>query len=234
MITLFGFGPLFQLPDPSPFVTKLEVLLKMSGLPYRWERGAPPASPKGKVPWIDDDGVILGDSTLIRGHLEQAYGIDFDAGLSAAQKAQAWAVERMLEDHLYFAILHLRWMNDANFAKGPAQFFAGAPDAVRTQARERARAYLHGHGLGRHSDAQIVQLAAMDLASLADLLGDKPYLMGDTPCGADATMFGMVSGVLTPFFDTPLRDAALTHANLVAYRDRMMEHHYPGFAKAAA
>jgi hypothetical protein len=58
--------------------------------------------------------------------------------------------------------------------------------------------------------------------------------MGDAPCGADATMFGMVSGVLTPFFDTPLRDAALQHANLVAYRDRMMEHHYPGFAKAAA
>jgi glutathione S-transferase len=134
MITLFGFGPLFQLPDPSPFVVKLEVLLKMSGLPYRWERGAPPASPKGKVPWIDDDGTILGDSTLIRGHLEQAYGIDFDPTLSAAQKAQAWAVERMLEDHLYFAILHLRWMNDANFAKGPAQFFAGAPSTATAWA----------------------------------------------------------------------------------------------------
>lgn len=233
MITLFGFGPLFQLPDPSPFVVKLEVLLKMSGLPYRWERGGPPASPKGKVPWIDDDGMILGDSTFIRLHLEQTRGLDFDEGLSPAQRAQAWAVERMLEDHLYFALLHARWMNDGNFAKGPAQFFAGAPQSVREQARERVRSYLHGQGLGRHTDAEIALLAAKDIAALSALLGDKPYLMGDRPCGADATMFGMLSGILTPFFDTPHRDAALAHPNLVAYRDRMMARFYPGFAKDA-
>jgi len=234
MITLFGFGPLFQLPDPSPFVVKLEVLLKMSGLSYRWERGGPPASPKGKVPWIDDDGVVLGDSTLIRMHLEQTKGIDFDTGLDAAQRAQAWAVEHMLEDHLYFALLHARWMDDANFAKGPAHFFDGAPEAVRQQARERVRAYLHGQGLGRHSNSEITQLAAKDLAALSALLGDKPYLMGDRPCGADATMFGMIAGILTPYFDMPLRDAAVQHANLVAYRDRMMARYYPDFARQAA
>ena len=35
MITLYIFGPAFGLPDPSPFVTKIEVLLKMTGLAYR-------------------------------------------------------------------------------------------------------------------------------------------------------------------------------------------------------
>ena len=35
MITLYTFGPAFGLPDPSPFVTKAEMLLKMAGLPYR-------------------------------------------------------------------------------------------------------------------------------------------------------------------------------------------------------
>ena len=35
MITLYTFGPAFGLPDPSPFVMKAEVLLKMAGLPYR-------------------------------------------------------------------------------------------------------------------------------------------------------------------------------------------------------
>ena len=28
MITLYGFGPAFGLPDPSPFVIKVEVLLR--------------------------------------------------------------------------------------------------------------------------------------------------------------------------------------------------------------
>jgi|GEM_PF-5415914 len=35
MITLYSFGPAFGLPDPSPFVMKAEVLLKMSGLSAR-------------------------------------------------------------------------------------------------------------------------------------------------------------------------------------------------------
>jgi hypothetical protein len=30
MITLYGFGPAFGLPDPSPFVTKVEVLLNFA------------------------------------------------------------------------------------------------------------------------------------------------------------------------------------------------------------
>ena len=31
MITLYGFGPAFGLPDPSQFVVKTEVLLKLVG-----------------------------------------------------------------------------------------------------------------------------------------------------------------------------------------------------------
>jgi hypothetical protein len=37
MITLESFGPAFGLPDPSPLVTKVEMLLKMAGLPYAVE-----------------------------------------------------------------------------------------------------------------------------------------------------------------------------------------------------
>ena len=38
MITLFGFGAGFGLPEISPYVTKTEVQLKMAGLAYRKER----------------------------------------------------------------------------------------------------------------------------------------------------------------------------------------------------
>ena len=50
MITLYTFGPAFGLPDPSPFVTKVEVLLKMAGLAYGTNTTGFRRAPKGKLP----------------------------------------------------------------------------------------------------------------------------------------------------------------------------------------
>lgn len=116
MITLYAFGPAFGLPDPSPFVTKAEMLLKLSRLAYRVDTGGFRKAPKGKLPYIDDDGTIVADSTFIRLHLERKHGIDFDAGLDAERRAVAWATEKMCEDHLYWAVVRDRWIDDANFA----------------------------------------------------------------------------------------------------------------------
>src|SRR5436189_5956134 len=96
MITLYGFGTGFGLPEISPFVTKTEVQLKMAGLAYAKEKAMPPSSPKGQMPYIDDDGKLVADTTFIRAHIERKYGLDFDEGLSLRQRAQAWAFERMI------------------------------------------------------------------------------------------------------------------------------------------
>jgi len=234
MLTFYGFGSAFGLPDPSPFVMKSEVQLKMAGVPYRFERAAPTSAPKGKIPFIQTGAHRVGDSTFIRAHIEKVHGFDFDAHLNGEQRAQAWAIERMLEDHLYFAILQTRWLDDENWAKGPSHFFDGAPDCVAEGARERTRGKLDAHGLGRHREDEIAELGARSIDALAALLGDKLYLFGETPCGADATAFAFTAAVLTPFFETPLRKAAEKHANLVAYRDRMMQRYYPDLAQKAA
>src|SRR6185312_7376841 len=123
MITLYGFGAGFGLPEISPFVTKTEVQLKMAGLAYRKEKAKPPASPKGQLPYIVDEAETIADSTFIRAHLEAKYGFDFDAPLSLQARAQAWAFERMIEHHVYWALVGARWVDGDNFAKGPAHFF---------------------------------------------------------------------------------------------------------------
>ena len=51
MITLFGLGAGFGLPEISPFVTKTEVQLKMAGLAFRKQRAMPPASPRIGTRW---------------------------------------------------------------------------------------------------------------------------------------------------------------------------------------
>ena len=89
MITLYTFGPYFGLPDASPFVTKAMLLLKIAGLAYSEDRGGYFKAPKGKLPYINDDGLIIADSTFIRFHVEKKYGFDYDAGLNAEQIGRA-------------------------------------------------------------------------------------------------------------------------------------------------
>jgi glutathione S-transferase len=231
MITLFTFGPAFGLPDPSPFVMKAETLLKMARLPYKVDTGGFGRAPKGKLPYIDEDGAIIADSTLIRCHLEQKHGVDFDAGLGAAERGTAWAFEKMLEDHVYWGVVSERWLDDANFAAGPAIFFKRAPAPIRPivarMVRRKVAQALKAQGLGRHTRAEMTALVERAIDGVAAFLGDKRYLMGATKCGADATLFAFIAGLLCPIFDTALRGATERHANLVAYRDRMMQEHYP-------
>jgi glutathione S-transferase len=231
MIVLYTFGPYFGLPDASPFVMKTMLLLKFAGLEFTEDRGGYRKAPKGKLPYINDAGEIIADSTFIRRHIETKYGFDFDADLSAEQKAIAWAVERMCEDHLYFALAEARWMDDANFAKGPAQFFAAIPAPLRgvvsAAIRRKVGKMLRAQGLGRHSRSEIGELAERDIDALATFLDGKSYLFGDRPCGADATAIAFVAGALAPAFETSIRAAAEGHKNLVAYRDRLLLAYFP-------
>ncbi len=233
-ITLFGFGPGFGLPEVSPFCTKTEVQLKMAGLPYTKETGKPETSPKGQLPYIEDHGERIADSHFIRAHIERKYGVDLDEGLNAAERAQAWAVERMLENHLNWASGYAHWMIPANFEAGPAHFFDHLPEAVRAQVREDVRGRVANRlfevGIARHSPDEIVELGDRSLLALSALLADKPYLMGERPSGVDATMFGMLAGILTLFFDSALHRRAESYPNLVAYTARLMRQYYPEHA----
>jgi glutathione S-transferase len=235
MITLYAFSPALGLPDGSPYVLKTEIQLRMAGLDYvKDTTAALPKAPKGKLPFIEDAGETVADSTFIRAHIERKYGFDFDRGLDAVERAEAWAIERMLEDHLYWANVTMRWMIPENFAAGPAHFFDRAPEpmreTIRAEALARMTTTLHGQGLGRHGIAEVVELADRDLAALSALLGHRPWLMGETPCGTDATLTAMLAMLLSPALDSPLRRRALGHANLVAYVDRAMAHFFPDFA----
>jgi glutathione S-transferase len=234
VIVLFTYGPFFGCPDGSPFVMKAQMLLELAGLPYRCDTHGFSRAPKGKLPYIDDGGELIADSTLIRLHLETRYGIDFDRGLSPRERGIAWSVEKMLEDHLYWLMVYWRWMVDANFDRGPKGFFRRAPAMIRPiierMVRRRIRATLQGQGTGRHDDDEKSKLGGRAIAALSQVLDTNRYLMGDAPCGADATAFAFIAAGLPAIFDSPLQRQLASTPNLVAYHDRMKSQFFPGAA----
>jgi glutathione S-transferase len=237
MIKLQVFGPAFGLVDPSPFVTKAHLLLRLAGIAYEPVRGNVRKAPKGKLPVLDDNGAIVADSTFIRRHIEKKYGFNYDAGLTPKQIGCAWAVEKMLEDHLYWALIRERWLEPENFARGPAHFFDALPTLLRPIVRrmvvKQVRSNAHGHGMGRHGTDEQTWLASRAITAVAQVLGDRRYLMRDQPCGADATVYAFLAGALCEMFDSPIRVEVKKHANLTAYAQRMEAQYFPEAKRAA-
>ncbi len=225
MIIVHGFGPYFGMPDGSPFVMKTMIQLKLAGLEYEHRASGVAKAPKGKVPYIDDNGEIIADSSLIRRHIESKYNVDLDAGLTSEQRAMAWAVEKMAEEHLYFALIDLRWRDDRNFEAGPAHFFDRLPallcPLVQRIGRARMQKTLYLQGTSRLSRTSVEQNAGTDIDAIAVLLDKKPYLMGDDPTAVDGFIYGVLSNLLVPIFETELRQRIETHSNLTSYVERI-------------
>ncbi len=234
MIIVNGGGADWGLPDISPYVMKTETQLRMAGIVYEKRAALPETGPKGQIPFIEDGGRLIGDSTFIRLHVEGEYGVDLDAGLSAVERAQALAVEMLCEHELVATLGYFRWLTPENFEKGPGHFFDGAPEEMRPQLKagllDEVRKAMRARGVARHSEEEVLSLGVRSLKALELLIGSKPYLMGDRPCGADAFVFAVLAGVMTPHFSSPLRDAAVRSGTLTAYVSRMMDRYFPEFA----
>ena len=235
MIRLFTFGPQFGLPDASPFGTKAHMLLKFAGLDYKPDLSGFKKAPKGKQPYIEDEGEIIPDSTFIRMHIEKKYGFDFDKGLDARSKGAAWAAEKLCEDHLYWVVINDRWTDKENFARGPRMFFDEFPAPLRPIVRKIVRGQIvkssKAHGMGRHSVAEVHSLAARGLDALSGMLGDNLYFSGDRVTGADATVFAFIDSLSCPIFDTPVVKMVEDRMNLKDYRNRMRAEFFPELAQ---
>ena len=235
MIKLYQFKPAWGLPNTSPFCWKVENYLRMAELPYQAKIGNPRSAPKQKLPTIDDDGTIVCDSSAIIEHLKKKHGDKLDAKLDAEQRAHAHLIRRLFEESLYWPMIYARWMEDAGFAMVRDEVLkpvlpAGLKTLVPPIVRRQLRAALHAQGTGRHTPAEIYQLAGADLAAIADVLGDRSYMLGQEPTSVDATAYAFLGAMLWLPPASALTRHIQAHPNLVAYAERMRERYWGGQA----
>lgn len=226
---------LYQFPsvwgrNVSPFTLKLETWLRLTGLPFEVVAVRNPGKgPKRKLPFIEDeDGTVLGDSSLIIDHLERTRGVDPDAGLDAFQRAESLALQRLFEDHLYFVIVHSRWIDPAGWPTVRDGLFGFLPAGVRHTLpeviRRRVKSDLRAQGLGRHGREELYAMGAADLKAISTLLDDGPFFFRDRPTTIDAIAYGFLANILLVPVETELKRAAQGFANLRGFLGAMDRH----------
>lgn len=219
------------LPSIGPFSLKLETYLRIVGIPYTAVFDATPfKGPKRKLPWIEHEGKTIGDSGFIIEYLEQRFGCNPNAGLTAAERGVALALRRLMEENLYWTLVFDRWMVDSNWSLTQQTVLGLVPAPARLLiapiARRGVKRQLMGHGIGLHSPDEIHAIAAKDIDAIADVLGDKPYLMGDAPTEIDATAYGMLANIMLVPIASATKDAAQRRTNLVDYVERIRARYF--------
>jgi glutathione S-transferase len=225
MITLATYAAQFGTRSSSPFGIKAEYLLNMAGAEWtRRDEADPRKYPKGKLPAIIIDGEIIGGSDNIQADLEDQ-GHDFYAGFSAQDKASAHAFIRMAEEHMYFHLVLDRWGNDAVWPTIRDVYFEAIPKIPRLLITRGLRSKLMkgmiAQGLGRLTPAERMERIEPDLHAIASRLSEGPYLFGDTPCAADASVAAVLIAMRGTPITTALSNRIATDKTLSDYADRV-------------
>lgn len=228
---VFHLPGAWGLPTVSPFCLKLDAWLRMTGIQHQSITAATPfAGPKGKAPWIEIDGTKLGDSTFIIAFLAERFGVDPDAALSPEQRGMAVAIQRLIDENLYWTMVHDRWVHEGNWRTFRDVVLGGLPLPQRRLlgpiARRGVKKQLSGHGMGCHSAEEIAAIGQRDVAALASILGAKPWFFGSEPTSTDAVVYAQLINIWHPPLESEVKRAIGAQPNLVGFLDRFKARFY--------
>lgn len=220
MITLYSYPELFGVADNNGYGLKVFAFLRLTGVPFVHEHVFDAsAAPRGQLPYIVDDGEVVGDSETIIVHLLHKYRLTIDDGLDAAQKDLGHLVTRMLDD-LYWVMSYSRWKDE--------QFWPAFRDALRREhprltdeglrkAREFNAQRYYYQGIGRYAPAEAYARGLADLRVLANLVPADGYLHGSRPTSVDAAVYGFIANIHFFEIETPLKTFVASSPALVRH-----------------
>lgn len=236
MITLFQFYRVWGLPSASPFCMKVENYLRMMKLPYENKFvNNPQKSPKRKLPYIKMDGKFYTDSEMIIDELKQRFGDELDRGLSEEQKTIAVLIDLAFCERLYWVIVYLRWQDDERWEQIKETLFENLPALAKlfvpNMVRKHMVKQLNYQGIGRHTREEVLHMGIKSLGSLAIMLDEKKYFLGDKPTSIDATAFSFLANIIWNPLNDPFKQYAIEQKNIVSYCNRMWDEYYPDLEK---
>jgi hypothetical protein len=150
--------------------------------------------------------------------------------LTPRERGEALELQQLFEQHRYWVAVYSRWVEDAGFAATSQVFFARFTFPLRQimpiMARRAMRQELHGHGLGRHSREQSHAPGSRDVAAIADVLGEREFLLSGQPSTIDAKGDAFLANLPWVPAESPARDEARRRGHLEAYYQRIKARYY--------
>jgi glutathione S-transferase len=220
MLTLYSYPEMFGVADNNGYGLKVFAFLKLAGVAFTHEHVFDAsAAPRGQLPYIVDDGNVVGDSEAIIAHVTARYRVSVDAALTPAQRTTNLLVTRMLDD-LYWVMSYSRW-KDERFYPAFRDAFMAQHSRIDAAGLDKARDYnaqrYFFQGIGRYTPDQAYARGIADLRALADLISAGGYLHGADPTSIDAGIYGFVANIHFYPIATPLKTAVSAHPNLVRH-----------------
>jgi glutathione S-transferase len=226
MMKLHVLPPAFGLRNPGPFAFKCELAIRHLKLEFELvESPDPRTGPKGKMPYLDDDGTIVADSELILQHIDRKTNGGLYGQLSDQEWAEGIAFSRLAEDHFYWLMVASRWLDDAWFPNIKSGFFDSMPFPVRhiapVLARREVRQTYHLQGLGRHTHEEQLGFARRDLDAIAKKVSDGPFLFGEELTVFDFGVAALIAGAVDNTPATWISDSVREFQPVVDYAERV-------------
>lgn len=189
----------------SPFCEKVRRLLHFKGRPYE-TREVPPTEtlvrigrldPVGKVPVIEHEGNVIGDSSQIARYLERRFPEPPLWPSDPRERAMTSLLEDWADESLYFYELFFRFGLKENAPEFSERTSRSEPPLLR-RATERAlptfmRNVLRAQGLGRKPPERVVNDFSELLRSLSDLIGERSFLVNEQVTLADIAVYAQLA-----------------------------------------
>jgi len=220
MLTLYSYPPLFGVADNNGYGLKVFAFLRLCGIPFRHEHiFDASAAPRGQLPYVSDDGEIIGDSETIIAHLIRKYRLTINDALTAAQRDTDLMVTRMIDD-LYWVMSYSRWKDDRYWPPFRDALIAEHPvlnEAALLKAREFNFQRYYFQGIGRYQPDDAYARGLADLKVLAHLIPASGFVHGATATSIDAAIYGFIANIYFYAIETPLKQFVVSHDNIVRH-----------------
>ena len=215
---------MFGLPTGGPFGLKLEMALRIAGVPYeRVFEDDHRKGPKRKSPWIEQGGVRMGDTSMILQYL----GVDLDARLTPRQRAESHALRRMVEEHWHQILEYELFLHPVGFDVLDAQLQQAVPRPIAPLLgrflRRMFRKHLFERGIARHTQAEVEALGRADLDAVDAWLEGREWTVADHPTTVDCSLFGLLAVPVRSPSPTPCYTYARSLPNIVRFVDQVQQ-----------